>query len=263
MYRQQSAAVPSRLRRGDGRRAAQIGLPSNSPAWNSDETHSGLALLLEAVRYARELDRSPWDFAVEIADLREAGLTTSALRWLVCKGYAEHARELTSKGRTARSFRRSKGLRFDRQTCFVLTESGLAFAQDILTRQRAAKPPDGNPVLGNGNGMDGILRPTWDSQRRELRVGPYVVKQFKVPADNQKAILAAFEEEGWPARVDDPLAPQPEQDPKRRLHDTINSLNRNQRHRVLRFTGDGSGEGVCWSLVRSDEDGGVQADPAR
>ncbi len=79
------------------------------------------------------------------------------------------------------------------------------------------------------------------------------MKQFKVPAANQERILAAFEEEGWPIRIDDPLPPNSEQDSKRRLHDTINSLNRNQKQNLIRFVGDGSGQGVRWELVGNAE----------
>jgi hypothetical protein len=86
-----------------------------------------------------------------------------------------------------------------------------------------------------------------------LRVGEVVVKQFKVPAANQERILAAFEEDGWPIRIDDPLPPAVEQDPKRRLHDTINSLNRNQKRPLIRFIGDGSGQGIRWQLVCTPE----------
>ncbi len=70
-----------------------------------------------------------------------------------------------------------------------------------------------------------------------------------MPAANQEAILAAFQEEGWCPRIDDPLAPKLNQDSKRRLHDTINSLNRNQKHALIRFLGDGKGEGVRWGFV--------------
>ena len=94
--------------------------------------------------------------------------------------------------------------------------------------------------------MAGSALPHWDRDRQELRVGNVVVKQFKVPAPNQEMIIAAFEEEGWPPRIDDPLPPHPQQDSKRRLHDTINSLNRNQREELIRFLGDGSGQGIRW-----------------
>ena len=95
------------------------------------------------------------------------------------------------------------------------------------------------------------LRPFWDSERRELKLGEWLIKCFRVPANNQTTILAAFEEDRWPPRIDDPIPPRYDQDPKRRLHDTINSLNRNQQHPLLRFLGDGSGHGILWELVRS------------
>ena len=99
------------------------------------------------------------------------------------------------------------------------------------------------------------MSPTWDRDRQQLRVGKAIVKEYKVPASNQEAILAAFEEENWPPRIDDPLSPVPDQDPKRRLHDTINSLNRNQKQPLVRFLGDGSGQGVRWEFTRAAKNG--------
>ena len=92
--------------------------------------------------------------------------------------------------------------------------------------------------------------PHWDHDCRELRFGSYLVKQFKVPAENQELILSAFEEEGWPPHLDDPLPPRPELDSKQRLHDAINRLNRNQKRRLIRFHGDGNGQGLRWELLR-------------
>jgi len=94
------------------------------------------------------------------------------------------------------------------------------------------------------------LHPHWDSLRRELTLDGQVVKRFRVPAPNQEAVLMAFEEEGWPAMVLDPLSPQDEQDGKQRLHDTIKSLNRSRLARVIHFSGDGTGEGVMWEQSR-------------
>ncbi|NLX97026.1 MAG: hypothetical protein GXY83_12700 [Rhodopirellula sp.] len=232
----------------------------------SARRNDALRLLLEAQFYAADLRRSVWDFAVEISLLRKTGLTSNDLRWLLCKGYVEHGREMTVSHETSRTFRRSSGLTFARRTCFVLTESGVEFAQEALTQSRknqatinGARPEAAIPA-SNGNGAPhkelANLAPKWDRQRQELRVGPYLVKQFKVPAANQERILAAFEEEDWPVKIDDPLPPHCEQDPKRRLHDTINSLNRNQKHRLIRFTGDGSGQGVRWSLLMPSANGG-------
>ncbi len=59
----------------------------------------------------------------------------------------------------------------------------------------------------------------------------------------------AFEEEGWPHRIYDPLPPKGETNPKIRLHETIKWLNRNRENPLLRFLGDGTGEGLCWEPV--------------
>ena len=95
--------------------------------------------------------------------------------------------------------------------------------------------------------------PCWDCDRQELRMGSQVVKEFKLHSPNQAIILAAFEEEGWPPRIDDPLPHHVDIDPKQRLHDTIKSLNRNQKARLIRFRGDGTGQGIRWEAVPTAE----------
>ena len=96
-----------------------------------------------------------------------------------------------------------------------------------------------------------VLRPTWDPERRELRVGDLVVKRFRQPASNQELILTVFEEDDWPPKIDDPLPPDPHHDPKERLHDVIKKLNRAQFTPLVRFRGDGTGSGVLWELLDS------------
>jgi hypothetical protein len=88
---------------------------------------------------------------------------------------------------------------------------------------------------------------------RVLSVGGKAVKKFREPADNQEAILAAFEEEGWPVQVDDPIPPRDEVDPKERLHFTIAHLNEYQEHELIKFHGDGTGEAVRWAPVTDGE----------
>jgi hypothetical protein len=74
------------------------------------------------------------------------------------------------------------------------------------------------------------------------------VKRFRVPAANQGLILAAFEEEGWPRFIDDPLPRHGDEEPARRLQATIKSLNRHQASPLIRFRGNG-GEKVLWEVV--------------
>ena len=216
----------------------------------SQRGRAALVLLLEARECAQELARTPWDFAVEIQSLREQGLTSTDFRWLACKGYVGHAQEVTSIGEKARAFQPDAAMSFSDRTCFVLTEEGVNFvlrglgqpaSQRVPVDEEPTSPPEVNQVE---------LVPTWDHDRQELRMGRIVIKQFKAPAANQEMILAAFQEEGWPPRIDDPLPPNSDQDPKRRLHDTINSLNRNQKHALVRFLGDGSGQGIRWDRAK-------------
>lgn len=87
-------------------------------------------------------------------------------------------------------------------------------------------------------------KPKWVAKGEstgKLFFGEALIKEHKQPSPNQTRVLAAFEEETWPDRIDDPLPAKAEMNPKRRLSETIESLNRNQRHRgLIRFRGDGT-----------------------
>lgn len=186
---------------------------------------------------ARNCDCDIWDFAVDVPSLREFGVSFTDCRWMICVGYVKQAIETTLVGDPCRSFRAATNLYLTPQTCLVLTDEGSSYLESVLTATESE------------NATSRIQldeKPIWDRQRNELWYGETLVKKYKLPASNQATVLQAFEEDGWPARIDDPLPPKPNQDSKRRLHDTINSLNRNQRQRSLKFTGDGTGHGVCW-----------------
>ena len=234
---------------------AESDVHSSSPA--PAKIERVLAVLLGASHYAGDVHCEMWDFAVEIARLKRLGASLCDLRWLVMKGLVEHGREVTTHGDDHRVFRPSGRLFFSKRTCFVLSEAGISFAQRVRGRESNEMLVDFPGGVGpGGNGASHHhgcrLVPTWDAERHELRVNGTLVKQFKWPATNQEVVLAAFEEDGWPAKIDDPLPPQPGQDPKRRLHDTIKCLNRKQQKRLIRFHGDGTGEGVRWGFVEAN-----------
>jgi hypothetical protein len=207
-----------------------------------------LTALLRAHDYAREFRRSVWDFAVALQELLTVDFTSSDLRWLAYRGYVEHAVETTPDGARERSFRAAGRGVVTGRTCAVLTEAGAEFARG--RRPRRPGPADRSPrtILLSGHTADcepGPL-PRWDEARRQLRLGDRVVKCFRQPAPNQEAVLCAFEEEGWPPHIDDPLPPLPGGNQREHLRDTIVNLNRYQRHQSIRFFGDGNGQGVCW-----------------
>jgi hypothetical protein len=229
-------------------------------------TAHALYRLLKARTYADDTGRNAWDFAVTLGELRRDGATENELRWLVCRGYIDHATELITQTGGDRTFEHNVSLRFCRETAFVITGAGKTFARELLkqferpnadidivddaksfvlaTQRIVPKPADQSRPKSNG------LSPKWDRDRRELRLGSQLVKVFKLPSPMQEAIFMAFEEEGWPPRIDDPLPSHPDLLPKRRLHDTIKSLNRNQKNPLIRFMGDGTGEGIRWELNR-------------
>ena len=90
----------------------------------SAQLRPALGLLLHAWHCAHDCQSDAWDFAVEVADLRAAGFTTTDLRWLFRKGYVYHAVEKTKPGRERRLFGSRGGLLFSGRSCFVLTDAG-------------------------------------------------------------------------------------------------------------------------------------------
>jgi len=198
--------------------------------------HIGLFQLLKAHQAAKLAKRDKWDFAVEIQILREFGLDHSDLRSLLCRGLVEHGLEKSCPAAHGRTFRMKSGLSLRANSCFVLSESGLEVVkQSLIPGTGWQHSPFQAPHF----------LPVWDGHRRELNWGSLVVKRFRQPARNQEAILAAFQEEGWPSRIDDPLSGKRGWDAQERLRGAVKKLNR-QQTRLLRFLSDGAGQGVLW-----------------
>jgi hypothetical protein len=230
------------------------GTPPDGPEISSDLPISGglraaLALLQHALDCAKDAQAPPWDFALEIGQLYAAGLTITDLRWMVAKGFVEHADETSVHGDEHRSFTPSRGPSFLPATSILLTIKGAALAarENATARENVARP-DEIPAA-NGKSHPGTsLKPRWDAARRELSLGGRMVKQFQVPARNQELILSAFQEDNWPESIDDPLTFEIDIDPKTRLNDAIYRLNHKQLACLIRFHVNGHGSSVHWSL---------------
>lgn len=191
---------------------------------------SGLRALDEAVADAAGLGFDPWQLAVPLAELLAAGLTGGDIRWLVACGLVRHTREQPGADPDRRVFAPATTLALGPTSCFLpATIPGPAVVPPLC-----------------------VARPRWDAGRRELLWVGRVVKRFRVPAPSQEKILAAFEEDGWPARIDSPLTPDARPGSGRRLHDAVRDLNRGQAPPPVRFFRDGRGEGVCWAAPAAD-----------
>jgi hypothetical protein len=120
-----------------------------------------------------------------------AGLTRQDVRWMIDLGLLGHREQRPGRALTVR----------DR---FVLTPKGACWAESLLAPTRPGATPERVE-------QEFPRWPAWDARRRLILCGDRVVKRFRRPAKNQTLILDAFQEEGWPGRIDDPLpaAPQP------------------------------------------------------
>ncbi len=208
-----------------------------------------LRSLLKASQYANDSSADRWEFAVSIEQLFGLGMTETDLRWLVRRKLVLHAQEVTLEGEDGRSFHPTGNLTFSTRTCFVLTDEGVEAKRSVPEEQYGVASVPSSVTLPTEDHLPERASPRWLADVRVLQWNGHTVKRFKWPAANQEVILNAFEEEGWPSRIDDPLSPQPEQDPKRRLSDTIKCLNRKQQASLIHFRGDGTGEGVLWEYA--------------
>jgi hypothetical protein len=228
--------------------ASLDGTTNDIPIVLKEMLKGGLALLWRGFEYARDLDAEYWEFAVGCDVLYQAGLSAIDLRWLIARGYVESAPKVNQ----------ANGRRGDGKNAFILTKAGAALAWQVLARTMPPVPYIGwekghaSPYAPVELKLD-KQKPRWDRDRKELRLGEYVIKQFRWAAVNQETILMAFEEEEWTTRIDDPLPQNLNQDPKCRLHDTIKCLNRNHKKRLIHFSGDGTGEGILWTLLDGAE----------
>jgi hypothetical protein len=201
----------------------------------------GLRLLSQGRDLAMASGSDVWEFAVEIGELYAIGVTNAVLRWLVKQGFAEHRLEVTTRRAETRRFHTAANLGLSPRSCFVVTEQGC--------RVETPAPAGGLPANGAGarDAHEARQTPHWDGDRRRLLFQGVVVKEFRGRPGNQELVLAVFQEEGWPPRVDDPLPRSGEVDPAARLRETVRRLNRAQRQPVLRFEADGR-RGILWSF---------------
>ncbi len=218
-----------------------------SPPLGRNVLRQVLGQLAEASAYAAERQCDPWFFAVEMQSLRGLGASVNLLRWLWHKGFLARADEVTRPSDRTRKFRPCHNLVRPQRPCFILTPAGEQFAAGVLGQPVACWLPVA--AASEAARPAAAATPQWDARGRTLRVGALVVKGYRLPSPNQEAVLAAFQEEGWPRRIDDPLPPKDDQSPKCRLHDTIKRLNRHQQHDLVHFFGDGTGQGACWRYV--------------
>lgn len=226
-------------------------LSHNSPPSSSEtgpdaqEQLLVLSKLIEAAKYASNCSRSVWDFSVEVNVFTQQGVSRSLLRWLVCNHYIEHRYEAENQEGERRQFSEAPDLAITENSCFAIAESGHEAFGLIKQRCKIGQQSTSSQTdPSNESALESAL-PDWCPNNRILKIDGKIVKHFKWPAPNQEKLICAFAEQGWPSHLEDPLPPNGVC-PKQRLHDTIKCLNRNQVNKLIKFRGDGTGQGVRW-----------------
>ncbi|MBI2808657.1 MAG: hypothetical protein HYX68_27020 [Planctomycetes bacterium] len=118
-------------------------------------------------------------------------------------------------------------------------EAEIEAVRASIGRQATASKDEGAPEPS-------APKPRWDADRAELWFGNRLCKRFRQKAKNQRIILATFQDDDWPSRIDDPLSPDPdpETDNRQRLADAVRRLNKNP---CILFELDGTSEGILWA----------------
>ena len=66
--------------------------------WRLPQGRVALHILLQAHECAQDTECDPWDFAIEVTALKQAGLHETDLRWLLKKQFVQHRVEATADG---------------------------------------------------------------------------------------------------------------------------------------------------------------------
>ena len=154
------SALPQTIQETQPQEAAESDLVSA-------EVQSALQLLQRSNAYAEDVGQDVWQFASEIGQLRNLGLSDSAMRWLLCRGEILHADEVTNLGDCRRSFRALGIFTLTPTTCFIAkptNHNGEAFS--TFGGQLSM---ESNQSYGTTEPQK--LKPFWDDIRHELLIG--------------------------------------------------------------------------------------------
>ena len=133
----------------------------------------------------------------------------------------------------------------------MVDEGFVVFSQDNTELRSIQLTAKGVHFITNVNpfdfSTDFIQTPKWNRDLRILSFDCQIVKQFKRAAPNQELLLSAFQESGWPNKIDDPLPQDFCVPPEHRLRETVKSLNKALQSSPIRF--QMRNEHALWKLI--------------
>ena len=131
--------------------------------------------------------------------------------------------------------------------------SNNALLHEGLTKEKKALSPGAIQDSWGKVNDDAPGKPVWDRDTGELTIHGKIAKRIRNigQAKNVVSILNAFQESGWPVKLDDPLPGASEQKRRDRLANAVKSLNDNLVG--MRFVRDGSTEAIRWERAPSPD----------
>lgn len=113
------------------------------------------------------------------------------------------------------------------------------------------------------------LRPWYDKHARKLWLDGALLKRVHRNDSNQALILRAFaDDEEWPDFIYDPLKPDGETNPCKRLHDTLFAINRSitaqadpDTRYLVQFHAEQRATVICWQVTDAAQAREAQAAP--
>jgi hypothetical protein len=125
----------------------------------------------------------------------------------------------------------------------VLTEAGLGAAYRAIAQPVGPRLAERTCRLVPAPGE----KPRWDRASRELWFAGTVVRYFRRGARNQERLLDAFQGQGWPEQVADPLPRHPRLKAAGQLRDAVKHLNAGLAGMPLRFRVSADAGTVFWA----------------
>ena len=182
------------------------------------------------------------DFPVPLTSLPGVARAEHLIVWMYYQGHVEHLQPKRVAHTRKRRWHAVDTVHFNKSSAVALTGRGATFAEEFLSASLTAGAKEKRAAWARL--ITGRLTPRF--KKNEFTWGCHVLKHFTQSALSQRLLLQALEEDGWAALSDNPFTGGGRINPKTRLHETIKSLNHNQKKNLIHFGGDGTGQRVGW-----------------
>jgi hypothetical protein len=219
----------------------------------------GVRVLLDSYITGLAKGRPVDDFAMEIEELHELGLTKFHLRRLLAEKFIQCGVDQSRPGETHRElcWFPPEAIAFPPACCIRLTPAGVAWARAFVEGSLLALPvqngrntPPAFAVMPDGNGAAHWPAPHWHEEDYELWHFGKPLCCIRRDAANIIAILRAFQAAAWPPLIVNSLPYDHRLVRAEHAREAVKKLNRRLRHlgNMLHFYVTDRGDKIGWEM---------------